>query len=313
MRSRTMLLGAGFLVILLVGAYFVWAFGPGWPMRFYIATAEEERALEQAREKLPFVSLTSRMPKGLPIKPGKPLSADAQAQWEEIERAFGDTDRAEKLKALHARTGNVFVGRPGAGKGRMLETTEDVLYDSDFPGGDRSQPGQPANFPLSANDQIDRVAPDKNIRELHQRNVFAFLPPRSLGYVKNRDEVAGFRPHGFRHVSDSVQFRVDHVLLIGILNHQRPVVYLTEKLPSMDQVRSHESRALDPVEEAGLSTLRDGEDLYVVSKDNTLRMIGALRATKTCQKCHDASVGDLLGALSYTLRSREKIEEKRDE
>jgi hypothetical protein len=309
-----MLFGAGFLVVLLVGAYVVWAFGPAWPIRFYRATAEEERALEQAREKLPFVSLTARLPKGPPIKPGKPLSADAQAHWEEIERAFGDTERAEMLKALHARTENVFVDRWGAGKGRMVWTPENVLYDPDYPrGGERSQPGQPANFPLSANDQIDRVEPDKNFRELHQRNVFGFVPPRSLGYVKNRDQVAGFQPHGFRHVADNFQFRVDHVLLIGVLNHERPVVYLTEKLPSMDQVRSHESRALDPVEEAGLSTLRDGEDLYVVSKDNTLRMIGALRATKTCQKCHDASVGDLLGALSYTLRSRGKIEEKRDE
>jgi hypothetical protein len=166
---------------------------------------------------------------------------------------------------------------------------------------------------LSANDRIDRVEPNKNFRELHQWNLFAFLPPRSLGYVKNRDQVAGFRPHGFRHVADHVQFRVDHVLLVGVLDHERPVVYLTEKLPSMDQVRAQETRALDPVEEAGLSTLRDGEDLYVVSKDDTLRMIGALRATKTCQKCHDASAGDLLGALSYTLRGRGRIEDKRDE
>jgi hypothetical protein len=41
-------------------------------------------------------------------------------------------------------------------------------------------------------------------------------------------------------------------------------------------------------------------------------MLGAIRATKTCQKCHDAEIGDLLGAFSYTLRPVPK-EEKRDE
>jgi hypothetical protein len=48
--------------------------------------------------------------------------------------------------------------------------------------------------------------------------------------------------------------------------------------------------------------LSDGEDLFIANKDNIVRMLGALRATKTCLKCHDAEIGDLLGAFSYTLR-----------
>ena len=80
------------------------------------------------------------------------------------------------------------------------------------------------------------------------------------------------------------------------------MVYLTDRLPSMEQVRQGKTRPLDIFEEAALPSLRDGEDLYIVSKNDTLRMLGALRATKTCQQCHDAQVGDLLGAFSYTLR-----------
>jgi hypothetical protein len=56
----------------------------------------------------------------------------------------------------------------------------------------------------------------------------------------------------------------------------------------------------------GVPACCEGEDLFIVSKDNTIRMLGAMRATKVCQQCHDAKVGDLLGAFSYTLRAAPK-------
>ena len=92
------------------------------------------------------------------------------------------------------------------------------------------------------------------------------------------------------------------VLLVGILKHDQPLVYLSDKLPSMDLLRNGHTRELDSFEEAGLATLKGGEDLCIVERDDTLRMLGALRATAQCLKCHDASTGDLLGAFSYTLR-----------
>ena len=133
-----------------------------------------------------------------------------------------------------------------------------------------------------------------------------FLYPRGFGYVKDRAHVAGFKPHGFRSrgwtVNESRRWRVQHIQLVGILSHEKPLVYLTDKLPSMEQIRQGKTRALDFFEEAALPALRGGEDLFLASKGETVRMLGALRATKTCQQCHDAEVGDLLGAFSYTLR-----------
>ena len=79
--------------------------------------------------------------------------------------------------------------------------------------------------------------------------------------------------------------------------------------PSMEQIRQDKVRSLDFFEEAALPSLLAGEDLYIVSKGDTLRMLGALRATKTCQKCHDAEIGDLLGAFSYTLRPAPKAKD----
>jgi hypothetical protein len=103
-------------------------------------------------------------------------------------------------------------------------------------------------------------------------------------------------------VDNSRRWRVEHIQLIGILSHAEPVVYLTDKLPSMEQVRLGKTRSLDLFEEAGLPALREGEDLFVAAKGETMRMLGALRAMKLCQQCHDAEPGDLLGAFSYTLR-----------
>jgi hypothetical protein len=79
-------------------------------------------------------------------------------------------------------------------------------------------------------------------------------------------------------------------------------------MPSMDQIKQGKTRGLDFFEEVALPALCDGEDLYIVQKNDTIRMLGALRATKTCQKCHDAEIGDLLGAFSYTLRPVPKKE-----
>ncbi len=265
--------------------------------------SDTERKLADARTKLAFVSLKERLPTGKPITPMQPLSADAQKQWEELETYHARSDRAEMLKALHERTRNVFVDQPGEGVGRMIETPGEILLAADH-GNSTEQAGEPATFPLSAGDVVTHVNPDADFRSIHRAGMMNFFPSRGFGYVKDRDQVAGFKPHGFRHTywMDHVPLRVDHVLLIGILKHEQPVVYMTEKLPSMDKIHLEKARPLDLFEQAGLATLREGEDLYIASKDATFRMAGALRATKTCQKCHDAEIGDLLGAFSYTLR-----------
>ncbi len=268
--------------------------------------SNEERKLAEARTKLPLVSLQDRLPKGKPIAPAKALSADAQKHWETLETYYGQSDRGEMLKALHEGTRNIFVDRPGAGMRRMMETPEDILLAADQ--GETDQRGEPAYFPLSEGDLVSRVQPDADFLGFHISSIRTFFPARSFGYAKDRDHVAGFKPHGFRHafLPETESLRVDHVLLIGILKHDQPVVYMTEKLPSMDKIHLEKARPLDLFEEAGLSSLRAGDDLHIASKETTFRMVGALRATKTCQKCHDAEIGDLLGAFSYTLRPTPK-------
>jgi hypothetical protein len=63
-----------------------------------------------------------------------------------------------------------------------------------------------------------------------------------------------------------------------------------------------ETRPLDVFESTGVAELRDGKDLFIRTRGNVIRMLGALRATENCLECHtDNKKGDLLGAFSYTF------------
>ncbi len=267
--------------------------------------AEQKEA--DARVKLAFESLNERLPKGKPIVPAKPLSSEAKRRWDGFDQNVAGVQnmRAELLKALHEKTRRFFVDSPGEGPGRTIGITPEMtLMDDRFFTQSPIQPGERANFPISPGEPLLRVEPNDEFYFHHDGGMRAFLHPTGFGYVKDRAHVAGFKPHGFGYlpVHESKHWRVHHILLIGILSHPDPVVYLTDKLPSMEQVRQGKTRPLDFFEEAGLASLGQGEDLYIAQKDDTLRMLGALRATKTCQQCHDAQIGDLLGAFSYTLR-----------
>jgi hypothetical protein len=271
---------------------------------------KEEKALKE----YPLVSLVDRLPKGKPIPPSRLLDADAKGRWEDLDnnlaRAQAHDWRTEVLRALHERTRAVFVASSGEGPYRGPPTDEEILT-YDFP--TMPQPGKAPDFPTSANEPLTRVPPDSGFHSHHADGLAEFFAPDAFGYVKDRTQVAGFRSHGFRDPdrwrADRIQlmpnadrWRVDHIQLIGILVHPQPVVYLTNKMPSMEQVRQGKVRDLDFFEDTALAALREGEDLYIVRKNDTVRMLGAVRATKTCQQCHDAQVGDLLGAFSYTLR-----------
>jgi hypothetical protein len=315
MRIKISLAAIALLTFAVVGAYFTPDLRRLWSVPDNPAVkvvqpkpldAEEKEA--DARKKLAFVSLIERLPKGKAITPAKALNAEAKKRWEILDGnlAANQDERAGLLKALHEKTRRFFVESPGAGFSRnIVIPPEHILlydYESDLP-----QPGEPAGFPVSPGETLTRVNPDSELHLQHKSELNNFLYPGGFGYVKDRGNVAGFKSHRFRWKPGSSQrWSIQHVQLVGILTHEEPVVYLTDKLPSMEQVRQGKIRPLDFFEEVALPSLRDGEDLYIVSKDNTLRMLGALRATKTCQKCHDAEIGDLLGAFSYTLRPAPK-------
>lgn len=321
MRTRILLAGIVLLAIAAIGVYFapdirrLWS-GSEDHSGQHVQTKpldKSEQKEAEARKTLAFASIAERLPKGKPITPLKPLDAESKKRWEELDigLAMSQSQRAELLKALHEKTRRFFVESPGAGPMRPVwPIPDELLLGKVYQNGETRQPGEPADFPISPGETLTRVEPDDEVHFYHEIGLSGFLYPFGFGYIKDRNHVAGFASHGFRYLGvpahESKRWRINHVQLVGILSHEQPVVYLTDKLPSMEQVRQGKTRPLDFFEEAALQSLREGEDLHIVSKDDTIRMLGALRATKTCQKCHDAEIGDLLGAFSYTLRPAPK-------
>jgi hypothetical protein len=315
MRTKTVIATVALLTVLGATGYFL--VGRRGCPRTAMPQAGMSRQEEQeaaARQEFAFVSLAERIPKGRRISPHRPLDGEAKKRWDNLDAnlATYQNRRAELLKALHERSRKFFVESPGNGSGRFMIPDERILVDGwPFTSTEASaQPGEPAMFPVSPGEPLTRLSPTSDFYFYHDGAMFDFLDPTRFGYVKNRDHVAGFRSHGFRHLGVPVYkpWRVQTIQLIGILLHDEPVVYLTDKLPRMEQVHQGTSRPLDFFEDAALPALLEGEDLYIVQKDETIRMLGALRATKTCQQCHDAEVADLLGAFSYTLRPATKDE-----
>jgi hypothetical protein len=268
-----------------------------------------------AQEHLVFESLLERLPKGKPISPTRALDGQAMKRWEALDGNLAriQDERAKLLKAYHEKTRQFFVSSPGMGaeRGPVRENPDDILLGTNFYSGDPMQPGEAAKFPDSPNEQLSRLSPNEELYLNHTDSLSAFFYSRSFGLVKDREHVSGFKPHGFHYVVTNGhapwRWQVQNVQLVGILQHEKPVVYLGDKLPSMELVRQGKTRPLDYFEQTALPALCEGEDLYIVSKDDTIRMLGAIRATKVCLQCHEAKIGDLLGAFSYTLRPAPKM------
>jgi hypothetical protein len=89
--------------------------------------------------------------------------------------------------------------------------------------------------------------------------------------------------------------------LIGLVVHEEPVVYVSDFLPRMDELRAAPTRPVDEFEAAGLRALERGEELFVRDQGRERRMLGAIRAVRQCVSCHECERGDLLGAFTYRL------------
>ena len=149
-------------------------------------------------------------------------------------------------------------------------------------------------------------------------------------YVKNFVESEGFGIarmipvdlvdlHHKRVLIDGKEYRVGGGELLGILERNEPVVYkgrVTMKALKMYLEFNHsnseryeksgrqspfQTRTLDEFESAALSRLHKGETIVYNGNAASPRLVGAMRAQEQCVSCHDAEVGDLLGALVYSL------------
>jgi len=232
------------------------------------------------------------------------LPAAASARLTEFERTgFGIGYRASDLKKLHDGTLHLFISSPGFGITRMSRPDESALLSI------RQVPPIPQRVPRASAIPDGQMSEPRSIDkrdyfEFHYRSLFDFTDLIEMGYVKDRQHVAGFISHRFSDVPKLLNqpLNLETVDLVGLLRHEQPVAYVSADLPRMDELRTAPTRPLDEFETTALREIRKGEDLMVAEGQTHVRLLGSIRSWQQCVSCHGGERGDLLGAFSYTMR-----------
>jgi hypothetical protein len=284
-------------------------------------------SLRNTQETYPAVSLAERLPARTPSEETSPISLSTQAQQnlQTLDEMYDhkdryDRDNLEVYQAIHERAFQVFATSPGFGVTRMPLTfsmlvrlkyrnrKESVSFASSF-----------VPLPISVG-EVDELPTPKftNFHDWLLDSIFRFVPVSSLGHRFADQRVAGFVSHGRQNYakepenwnSDSLgkeyaRYQVHRLELIGLLLHEHAVAYVSDQLPSMDELKQLKTRPLDAFEQVGLVKLQAGEDLYVKEHQKRTLVLGALRNAKQCQSCHEGERGKLLGAFRYELERKD--------
>lgn len=266
------------------------------------------------QEAFPYVSMQDRLPS--PRVARSPVSLPPSAARhltgleDRIEKddGYGWRQRwASSLRILHEDTVQVFVDQQGFGVARMPRVTALMLQSRMSQRPPIPQPGPPSPSPWGT--ELARTQPNSaNAADgwysLHENSVFDFINLDGFGFVKDRRHVVGFQEHQFSQLPETpMKWRIQRLDLVGLILHETPVVYLSEHLPRMAELRAAPTRSLDEFETAGLAALHKGEELFVRDRGKERRMLGAVRAVRQCLSCHDGERGELLGAFSYVLHA----------
>jgi hypothetical protein len=276
--------------------------GYGYVLSGALKTTSRYDAIRDAH---PFESMESRLPVPCNTADSETVTGPAAGQLEafELQLARKYSARGSVLRQVHNDYYRKFVNAPNFGAVRMMPPPNEKYVRT----GDRPEtPKQPGRIPTPLHDKSLSATDESDLMELHANGSIDFVNPAGFGFVKDRNHVAGFLPHGFSEAPAATpRWSVERIELVGLLLHPEPVVYVSERLPSMSNVRDIPTRSLDEFEAKGLVTLQRGGMLAVGSAKGEARMMGALRSARQCVECHGGQRGDLLGAFSYTLRPAE--------
>jgi hypothetical protein len=261
-------------------------------------------------ERFPYVSMEERLPSPK-VQSAGPLAEPVALRLDSLEELIDQSSpewpnrmRIRQLEQLHEHTVAVFARRPGFGMARMMPFSEGSLRRGLRTEEPIPQPGTRITFTWSTGDLEMPGKSDHSARnwEMHAASIADFVNVNGFGYVKDRQHVAGFQGHQFSQpLTADERWTLRSVDLVGLVLHDKPVVYVTANLPRMEELRDAATRPLDDFEAVGLVALRNGDDLFKRDSGAGRRLLGAIRSARQCVGCHGGERGDLLGAFSYTL------------
>jgi len=279
-------------------------FGMGHEVRSQVSRDAARQARRQRLlEAFPLESLDDRLPRRLsPATVDVVLSSEASADLDLTEKAtdLRGRRRQELLQGLHEGTVEVFSEEVGQGYGRMPYVTKKVLDELARADANPQQPeitGSP-DVPQPSAGEGPVLA---SLKVLHRLGVEEFANAQDFGFVtRDGKQMAGFIPHRFTApVKVDPRRRLKRFDLVGLLMHDEPVVYVSDKLPRMNELKTVPTRALDAFEASAVQVLRGGEAVVIRDDAHGTRMVGAVRAAKQCLTCHETRRGELLGAFTY--------------
>jgi len=245
-----------------------------------------------------------------------PLNTEVAARLTEDEDRNSYNPRRDLLRRLHDDTRAEFEVLTGFGPIRMMRLHRRGL---ELPPSTPVPQPVPADAPPNFDPAwtgletlpVPRAEPDTGLLWLHETGLHDFLDAGRMGYIVDRDHVAGFESHRFSQLpsvsrgKDPNTWEVQRLELIGLLSHDRPVAYVTEYLPDLEEMGDAAVRDLDEFEQDGLEQLRTESDVVTADFPMHIRMLGAVRASQSCLECHQVRRGELLGAFSYVIAPRD--------
>jgi hypothetical protein len=267
-------------------------------------------AWDRLKKDFPMESLASRL--AYEERPRNPAPSETRASSKVVDHLVsletrlneeeyhqGVYFRTRSLERLHGGVVKQFLDSPGFGIGRVRPRAGPSSLERQMPEETIPQPNPSIQPPDLASAPL-LPASGKDLLKIHDDNTVDFLDPYDFGYIRDREHVAGFRPHQFHELPRAPKrWRVNRLELVGLLQYDEPVVYLSVNLPRMDELSQAPTRSVDGFEKEALGGLRHGEDLMVQETPQQMRLLGSIRAVETCLRCHQVQRGELLGAFSY--------------
>jgi hypothetical protein len=231
-----------------------------------------------------------------PIAASEPAPAVASIEPTNKKPTGKKHESEDKLLAvmamrLHSEAYDRFIHQKGLGMSRMVPTLSVVKREW-------KKPDWTSEELAKGQGDIKGV---KDLSLIHLSSVNFFIDASTKSEAARNDVFL----NNALNAKDRKEFlwEIKSLDLVGLVVHETPTVYVSEKLPNMKDLAKRPTRDMDVFEMEGLEELMAGKDLYVRGKNDTIRVLGPVRASKACLKCHsDAKDGDMLGAFSYTLR-----------
>lgn len=184
---------------------------------------------------------------------------------------------------------------------RLHRTTRDEFVSPSRSGHVKSV-DQVSGFAPHRLDRRPNIEPWDHRSSILFRDILLEKPGRGIrGNLDiDKDDLDAFREIDRTAPTDAV-WLLRSLELVSLLKHKSPVAYVSSYLPDMEKLANVETRSLHPFEKESLPRLEFDEDLVIAARTNEIRLLGSIRASASCLKCHEVETGTLLGAFSYHL------------